>query len=129
MLLSRESDVIEVGELGLSLAEVLRYLNYCGVPGEYVGGAECAMPASAALAVFEAFEALLEVNHSCLAGVFVNLGARECVTCKVTLEGLTVPLAAPQIERLQAAGVTCCGEQEDGVTYLCFTMPRGGQTP
>lgn len=36
MLLGAESETIRVGELGLSIAEVLRYLNLYGIPGEMI---------------------------------------------------------------------------------------------
>ena len=52
-LLAEESDVVESGELGLSISEVLRYLNYCGKPGEFVSSVDFVVPSQAALAVFE----------------------------------------------------------------------------
>ena len=126
MLLSQESDVIEAGELGLSVAEVLRYLNYCGIPGEFIGGADCTVPADAALAVFETFEMLLERNYSCLKGVFVNLSAKENVLFKLIFEDLTESLSPEEEEKLSAIGVGNEIKCEDNVTYLYLTMPRGG---
>ena len=126
MLLSREHDAIEVGELGISLAEVLRYLNACGIPGEFVGGADCAVSAEAALAVFEAFESLLEANYEVLRGVFVNLSAGANVVCKMILEHPTHPLADDVLDRLAAADVLCETQCEDDVTYVSLTMSRGG---
>lgn len=126
MLLSREHSAIELGELGLSVSEVLRYLNYCGIPGEFIGGAEGAVPAEAALAAFEAFEALLETNLDSLQGVFVNLSAREDVTFKMTLENLSAPLPEEATALLADAGVLWELQREDDVAYICLSLPKGG---
>ncbi len=127
MLLSQQSRLIGTGELGLSLSEVLRYLNFCGIPGEFMGRGEGAVPADAALGVFEAFETLLETNFSSLKGVFVNLTVKERAILKLTFENLTGPLPESAARDLFDAGVRCESQREDGVTYLCFTLPRGGE--
>ena len=127
MLLSRESDRIEVGELGISMAEVLRYLNYCGVPGEMVGGADCTVSAAAALSVFEAFETLLEAGVQTLEGVFINLSANaETVLIKIIFEHLSTPLADGLTGQLAQAGVRSETQCEDNITYLSLAMPKGG---
>lgn len=125
-LLSEESDEIEAGELALSVSEVLRYLNFCGIPGEFVGGADCTVKSGAALAVFEAFDDLIEANYSRLEGVFVNLSAKEDVVFKLTLENLTDGLSCEQTKNLSDAGVAVNLKCEDGVSYVSFTMSKGG---
>ena len=127
MLLSQESDAIEAGELALSVSEVLRYLNLCRIPGEFVGGADCTVPSGAALAVFEAFETLLEANYRRLAGVFVNLSVKDDVIFKVTFENLSEGLDPDTENELSEAGVGCEIQLEDGVAYVCFTLPKGGE--
>ena len=122
-LLSRECAEIEAGELGLSFSEVLRYLNYCGIPGEIIRSAEDAVPAGAALAVFEAFETLLETNLETLRGVFINFSENAL---KMTFENLVSPLDGKETERLSAAGVGIEFQNEDDIAYLCFAMPKGG---
>ena len=126
-LLSQECDVIAVGELGLSVSEVLRYLNFCGIPSELINCADCTVPASAALAVFEAFESLLEANYSRLKGVFVNLSEHENVMFKLTLEGFTEMLSADAAKQLSTVGIMTETDNEDDVTYICFTLPKGGE--
>ena len=126
MLLSREHGTIESGELGLSVSEVLRHLNFCGIPGEFIQSADGTVTAAAALAVFECFEELLEANYRHLKGVFVNLTARGNVTFKTTFEGLTEALSDDMAKRLSASGVRCETTREDDVTYICFTLPEGG---
>jgi len=127
MLLSQESSVIEVGELGLSVSEVLRYLNFCGIPGEFVSNADCTVNADAALAVFEAFETLLETNITSLKGAFVNLSAQDGALFKLTLENLVEPLTKEAENALSDAGVACEITSEDGVAYISFTMQKGGE--
>lgn len=126
MLLSDKSQTLEAGELGLSFSEVLRYLNFAGIPGELFSTATGAVPADAALAVFETFGTLLESNLFTLRGVFVNLSAKETLTCKLTLEGLSVSLDGDTEKMLKSAGIRTETICEDDVTYLCLTLPERG---
>ena len=125
MLMSEESDVIEVGELGLSFSEVLRYLNYCGIPGEFINNASGTIPSNVALLVFEAFETLLEDNYSTLRGVFINLSRKEKVICKLSFENLTKGLSEGIITSLQDVGVTYETTSEDDVTYISLIIQNG----
>lgn len=127
-LLSQEHDHIETGELALSISEVLRYLNDCGIPGEIVNTAGCTVPADAALLVFEAFETLLEDNYTNLRGVFVNLSERDDVLLKLNFENLTEPIPIDITQRLSDANITSEVQREDDVTYICFSIPRGGES-
>lgn len=120
MLISQEGGVVEAGELALAVSEVLRYLNYCTVPGELVNNAKCTINAAAALSVFEAFETLLENSITNLKGAFVNLSEQgNNVILKLTLENVTESL--PELEFITEQ------QQEDGVTYICFSLPKGGE--
>ena len=120
MLISQESGVIAAGELAISFSEVLRYLNYCSVPSELLNTADCSVDAGAALSAFEYFETLLEMNNSKLRGVFVNLSERgDNVILKLTMENLSEPL--PEFELITE------NQQEDGVTYISFALPKGGK--
>ena len=125
MLMSEESDVIEVGELGLSFSEVLRYLNYCGIPGEFINNASGTISSNVTLVVFEAFETLLEDNYSTLKGVFINLSRKEKTICKLSFENLTKDLSKDVIVSLQEVGVIYEVTSEDDVTYISLTIPNG----
>ena len=127
MLLSYDSKTIETGELGLSFSEVLRYLNFSGIPGELFNTAVGAVSAAAALAVFEAFGALLEANLSSLRGVFVNLSSAELPVCKLTLENLQTALSDGESLGLSRAGVRSETVREDDVAYISFTLPERGR--
>ncbi len=127
MLLSQEEGVFLAGELGLSVAEVFRYLNFYGIPGEIICDADCAVRADAALAVFEAFETLLEENLPTLGGAFVNLGEADTeVLFKLTLESFSVPLSKEAEEKVASCGVSCEFEAEEETAWFCFRIPKGG---
>ena len=110
----------------LSVSEVLRYLNLCGIPSEIINTADCAVPAPAALCICETFESLLEANYSSLRGVFVNLSEQNKVMFKITFEGIDSSLTQGDEERLRGVGVATECQREDDVTYICFTLPKGG---
>ncbi len=124
MLLSYENKTIETGELALSFSEVLRYLNFAGIPGELVCSASGAVSAETALALFEAFGALLLDNISSLCGVFVHLSGADGAVCKLTLENLASPLSKEAGEVLSRAGVAREEVREDDVTYMLFSERR-----
>ncbi len=130
MLLSQECGELSAGELGLSVSELLRYLGFCGIPGDLIRDAECSVPADAALAMFEALEKLLEDHLSALQGVFVNLSGQKTLTCKITLEGLSGTDALSDANawqnRLRSAGVSAEAQQEDDVVFICLTPVKGG---
>lgn len=120
MLLSYEGKTIETGELGLSFSEVLRYLNFSGIPGELFITGSGRVPAGAALAVFEAFGTLLTENLSSLCGVFINLSSKEKTVCKLTLENLQTAF----YDDVSPADVYAQTVREDDVTYISFTLPE-----
>ena len=128
MLLSQENSVIQAGELGLSVSEFLRYLNFCGVPGEFFYSSDCTVNADMALAVFEAFETLIEINFSTLKGAFVNLSVQEGkLLFKLTLENAGEFLPPEMLGELGSLGVEGEENQEDDVAYICFTLTKGGK--
>ena len=126
VLLSQENTYIEAGELGLSLSEVLRYLNYCGIPCECINNADRLISAEAALLIFETFEKVLEVSYSDLKGVFVNLSEKENMTVKFIFEGTMQSIPEEDVKRLSSLNVKCEVEHEDDVTYVCYLLPKGG---
>ena len=128
MLLSQENQCIAAGELGISVSELLRYLNYSGIPGEYIGHAYGSVHAPAALAVFEAFESLLETNGPSLKGVFVNFSGGDPVIFKVVFEALSEPLTDAWFERLSSVGVQVDQTREDDILYISFTFRNGGDS-
>jgi hypothetical protein len=128
MLLSQENSLIEAGELGLSVSEFLRYLNFCGVPGEFFNSADCKVSADMSLAVFEAFETLIEMNFSSLMGAFVNLSEQDGkFLFKLTMENAGRFTAENMLKELNTLGVQVDEKREDDVSYICFTLVKGGE--
>lgn len=127
MLLSSESGTVSTGELGLSVAEVLRYLNLYGIPGELLNTAAGDVPSKPALAAFEAFEALLEAHLENLHGVCVHLSVRDGdLIFKLTLENMLTDRSDAIYGMLADTGVNMRLETEDNVGYFSFYFPKGG---
>ena len=128
MLLSYENKTIETGELALSFSEVLRYLNFTGIPGELYSTASAKVSAEAALALFETFGSLLTENISHISGIFINLSESENTVCKLTMENLRTSLSDGEFKALSKVGVETACVREDDVTYLGFTLPERGRS-
>ena len=126
MLLSYENDTIEAGELALSFSEVLRYLNFAGIPGELVSGAAGVIDSQKALALFGVFGTLLTDNIGSLRGVFINLQNDEKTICKLTLENLEVTLTEESLNALLINGVAWESVLEDDVAYISFSNAEKG---
>ena len=124
MLLSEDSKVIEVGELSISVAEVLRYLNLFGIPAELLNTAEGSVPADVAFTVFETFKVLLEESFSSISGLFANFSGNENIVFKLTLENHQAYIPKFMEEKLSETGVRFTVEYEDNVTYIGFTFPE-----
>ncbi len=105
---------------------MLHYLNFSGIPSEFISIADCKISAKIALATFEAFETLIEDNFEYLNGVFVNLSAKENIVFKLTFENLKTPLSRDLTATLADLGVSVDFKQEDNVAYIAFTMMAKG---
>ncbi len=128
MLLSYENRTIETGELALSFSEVLRYLNFAGIPGELVCDASGSVSAEKALAMFKVFGALITDNIQSLKGVIISLPESDKTVCKLTLENVEAGVAEESRELLSNAGIKWDSVYEDDVTYLSFTLSERGQS-
>ena len=117
--------MIEVGELKLSIAELLHYLNYYGVPGELVGEAKASISSDSALAVFEVLELVIEDNLNSIKGVFIKLLVKDSVILKLIVEDMKHPLNQERIKKLSKVGITTKETVEDDVTYITFSIKKG----
>lgn len=127
MILSAENDTISVGELGLSFAEVLRYLNLYGIPGEMMNVASGSIPAENALAVFEVFETLIEHALPTANGVIVNIAQESRgALCKFTIENILPDCWDGITSVLTKSYITPVFEYEDSVGYFTFPLSKGG---
>ena len=123
-LLSQENKMIAVGELKLSIAELLHYLNYDGVPGELVGEEEASISSESALALFETLELVIEDNLSSIKGIFIKLFVQESVVLKLIVEEMKHPLSGQRIKELSKIGVNTKVTVEDDITYITLKMKK-----
>ena len=127
-LLSQENTDIELGELKVSISELLHYLNYYGIPGEFVGEAKTLISAKATLVIFETLELIIENNIQYLKGIFVNLFVDDNITIKLIVENMHISLDKKSIYALNEAGITMETTKEDDIAYLTFNVPKGEKT-
>ena len=127
VIMSSESETINVGELGLSVAELLRYLNLYGISGEYMNTAVGEISSDKALVIFEAMENLVEKYIEKLKGVYVILSMQDNQPIvKVTLENISADSVESFEVLLGRAGVQMLCEYEDEVGYFSFVPAEGG---
>lgn len=127
ILLSTENTNVSIGELGLAIAESLRYLNQYGLPGEMFITASSNVSAERTLACYEIFEKLIEENITSLKGVYVHLlEVDNQIRFKLTLEGANVFFSESIESKLRRTEIKLDVEYEDDVTYICFTFSKGG---
>lgn len=129
MMLAAGKDELPATELGLALSESLRYLNYMGIPGEYVPGTEKFLPGKDLIKAYEIFEKVLESVAYELKGVLVRLyetgdSPEGDVILKLTLEGLTEESLQKHFDmaEFELATTYIC---EDDVTYLRIYVKGG----
>lgn len=124
-ILSQENEYIEVGELGISIAEVLRYLNICKIPGEFVGESNALIKTDSAISIFESFFNVIENNLSSINGVFVNISCGEFIVVKMVIENLKTPLSKEELSNLEKNDIKVDIKQEDDVSYIYFNVKKG----
>lgn len=126
-LLSQENAMIAVGELKLSIAELLHYLNYYGVPGELVGEEKASISSESALALFETLELVIEDNLSSIKGIFIKLLVQEFVVLKLIVEEIKHPLSEQRIKELSKIGVMTEVTLEDDIAYITLKVKKGDE--
>lgn len=87
-LLSKKDKNIAMAELGLAFTESLNYLSLSGVVTRINWQSEGALDIDAALAIYEVFQRILEVNYHALKAVDVNLVNDDEVVIKTSADKL-----------------------------------------
>ncbi|MDO4475857.1 MAG: histidine kinase N-terminal 7TM domain-containing protein [Lachnospiraceae bacterium] len=128
MLLSSGETFIDVGEVALSLSEILRYLNLFGISVELLEDAAGRVQAEAALSLFEVLERLVEDNRVHLRGVAVRFrNTKKGIACRFVMENLQTSLEEDARQRLLKKGIETESFCEEGITYLTFYLQDGGE--
>lgn len=86
ILLSKKDKNIAMAELGLAFTESLNYLSLSGVKTKINWQSEGALDIDAALAIYEVFQRILEVNYHALKAVDVNLVNDDEVDIKISAD-------------------------------------------
>lgn len=128
ILLSQENNVIELGELKLSISELLHYLNYYGVPGEFIGEAQSYISSRSALCVFSSLQLMIEDNIKTLKGVFVSLDMKDKVVLKLILENMRISLSKDKIKELSDNDIIVDITKEDMISYITFNLNKEEKT-
>ncbi len=85
-LLSKKDKNIAMAELGLAFTESLNYLSLSGVASKINWQSEGALDIDTALAIYEVFQRILEVNYHALKAVDVNLVNDDEVEIKISAD-------------------------------------------
>lgn len=125
MLMAEHEKQISVAELGMAIAESLRYLSNVNIPGAYVGSGDVEISISDAILIYEIFEEWIEGNLPNLQGVYAKLENTTGIILKITLEGVSVVLDEQREEKLFQAGIPVTIHHEDEASYVRFCLVKG----
>lgn len=124
-LLSERDGAVHGAELGMALAESLRYLGNAGIPGDYMGSPSAMLPAGAVLACYEAFEILTEQAFEQLSAVYATITESTGeILLKLTLEGVRTKISEELKENLGDNDIRVTAEIEDDVSYVRLMVPK-----
>jgi len=121
-LLAENEDRLSCAELGMAIAEPLRYLTNIGIPTDYAVEGNAKIPTQKAILLYETFEKLIEDHLEYLKAVYVKLDHSEKVVLKIVLEGVIAALDENLLEKLSRAEIEPAVEVEDEVSYFSFRM-------
>lgn len=124
MLLAENENMISIAELGMAIAESLRYLGNVDIPTDYVGQGNVKLPTDEVILLYEIFEKLVESTLSDLKAVYVKLADSAGVVLKITLEGVNAVLDEDTRDKLFQAGIPVTIKYEDEISYIRFRLTR-----
>lgn len=101
-LLSKKDKNIAMAELGLAFTESLNYLSLSGVVTKINWQSEGTLDIDTALAIYEVFQRILEVNYHALKAVDVNLVNDDEVVIKISADKVgTIGMVNDEINLLE----------------------------
>lgn len=101
-LLSKKDKNIAMAELGLAFTESLNYLSLSGTVTKINWQSEASLDIDIALAVYEVFQRILEVNYHALKAVDVNLVNDDEVVIKISADKVgTIGMVNDEINLLE----------------------------
>jgi len=124
MLLAENEKMMSTAELGMAIAESLRYLANVDIPTAYVGNVNVKIPTDDVILLYEIFEKLIENTLSDLKAVYVKLENSAGIVLKLTLEGVSAALSEETKEKLFQIGIPVTIKYEDDNSYIRFRLTR-----
>ena len=116
--------MMSTAELGLAIAESLRYLGNINIPGDFSGNVDVKIPTDDIILLYEIFEQLIENNMSEILGIYVKLENSAGVILKMIVEGVNVVLDDDIKEKLFQAGIPVSVRYEDEISYVRFRLKK-----
>lgn len=123
-LLAERDNWVSSAELGMAIAESLRYLGNAGIPGDYMGSVDVKLQSQSVIVMYEIFEELLERYIEDLQAVYVTIVENENLLLKISFEGVSVVFGTEIIEKLDEFGIKFNLEREDEVSYMRFCFSK-----
>ena len=126
MLFAENEDRMSIEELGMAIAESLRYLGNVDIPTAYLGNGSVKILAKDVILLYEIFQKLVENSLSKLKAVYVKLENSTGIILKITLEGATAVLDEDTKDKLFQAGIPVTIKYEDEISYVRFRLTKEG---
>ncbi len=124
-LLAENENMMSTAELGMAIAESLRYLGNADIPTDFAENGNVKIPADDVILLYEIFERLIENTLSDLKAVYVKLENSAGAVLKLTLEGVSAALSEEAKDKLFQAGIPVTIKYEDEVSYIRFRLTKG----
>lgn len=113
-------------ELGMAIAESLRYLGNAGIPADYMGDVTGKLSSDVVLVIYENFEKLIELYIDELDAVYVRMSEDKGIIIKITFEGAEVFFSKSMKEKYEEYGIEADIEYEDDISYMRLYYNEGG---
>ena len=124
MLQAENENRMSTAELGMAIAESLRYLGNINIPCAYVGKGDVRLPTDTVILLYKIFEGLVEANLPKLQAVYVKMEDTMGIVLKITLEGIRAVLDEDTKEKLFQAGIPVTIKYEEEISYVRFRLAR-----
>lgn len=130
LLLTRQNEKIHISELGMAVAETLRYLSRMNIVTQYQSSKKSVLiSAKASLLIFECYKEIVLQNFSEIKGIYATIEEKDEIILKFVVEGVSLLPNEKTTKNLDEYTVRFSTEYEDDVSFLRFCIPKmGGET-
>ena len=124
MLLAENENRMSTAELGMAIAESLRYLGNIGIPSNYVGDGNVKIPTEDVILLYEIFQQLVEEALLNLQAIYVKMEDAAGIVLKITMEGVCAVFDEGTKEKLFQSGIPVTIKHEDEISYIRFRLTK-----